>query len=253
MRKTFREILRLSIALAKAEIKLKNEGSYLGIFWYLLNPLLMFGLLLAVFATRLGQDIPFYPLYLLLGIIMFNLFQQTSTESTRIIHQNYSIIKSINFPRESLITAVILKSLFSHVFEIILFFIIALCFKAPSAGICFYPAVLLFFCLFCFGSSLIMSSLTVYFIDLENIWIFVSRLIWFGTPIFYAIEGQNRLFAINLFNPMYYFVTIARDLIIYKRLPELWMAAGMVSYSLLFLLAGLFIFNTLKIKFAEMI
>ncbi len=253
MKKTPIKIFILSIALARAGIKLRNEGSYLGILWYLLNPLLMFGLLWGVFSPRLGQDIPDYPLYLLLGIIMFNLFQQATTESTRIICYNHNIIKSINFPREALVSAAILKSLFSHIFEIMLFLIIALFFKAPSITICFYPIVLTLFCLFCFGSSLALSAVAVYFVDLENIWIFVSRLIWFATPIFYAIEGQSRLFIVNLFNPMYYFITIARDLIIYERIPEIWVLAGTALHSALFLLMGLFIFNKLKSKFAEMI
>lgn len=249
-----KSILGLSLQLAKAGFKLRNEGSYLGVFWYLLNPLLMFGLLLLIFSNRVGAGIPSYPLYLLLGIIMFNFFQQATTEATKAIIKDYQlIIKSINFPRESLIASIILKTLFSHLFEIILFVIFLLVFKNSLIGIISYPLMLLFFCFFVFGFSLILGALTVYFIDLENIWLFASRLIWLGTPIFYAVEGQTKLFYVNLFNPMYYFITIARDLIIYLKIPEPWIILGAVSFSLLFLAIGLLIFNKLKIKFAEMI
>jgi len=249
-----KSILGLSLQLAKAGFKLRNEGSYLGILWYLLNPLLMFCLLFLIFSNRLGVEIPNYPLYLLLGIIMFNFFQQATTEATKtIIHEYRLLIKSINFPRESLIGSIVLKTLFSHLFEIILFIIFLLIFKNSLIGIISYPIILLFFCFFAFGVSLILAALTVYFIDLENIWLFASRLVWLGTPIFYAIEGQTRLFYINLLNPMYYFITIARDLIIYARTPELWLISGAVGYSLLFLVIGFLIFNKLKIKFAEML
>lgn len=250
---SFKQIFTLSLTIAATEIKLKNEGSYIGIFWYLLNPLLMFLLLLAIFATRLGQDIPDYPFYLLLGIIVFNFFQQTTTESTKIIRQNSHIIKSVNFPREALIGAVILKNLFSHILEIILFLAIAFFSKAPLAGILFYPEVLLVFSLFCFGISLTLSALTVYFVDLENIWVFICRLIWFGTPIFYTIAGQTRLFLLNLLNPLYYFITIARDLVIHARTPELWLILAACCYSLLALTIGLSVFSRLKTKFAELI
>lgn len=250
----FKNFWQLSFQLAKAGFKLRNEGSYLGILWYLLNPLLLFLLLLLVFSDRLGNAIPNYPLYLLLGIIIFNFFQNATTEATKIITKDYGgIIKSINFPRESLIGSLVLKTFFSHIFEIILFIVFIFIFKGSLAGLIFYPIILIFFCIFVFGACLILSSLTVYFVDLENIWFFVSRLIWLGTPIFYAIGGQTRLFYINLLNPLYYFITIAREIIIYSRVPELWMILGALGYSLLFFLAGMIVFNKLKVKFAEMI
>ena len=254
MKTSFKNFWQLSLTLAKAGFKLRNEGSYLGILWYLLNPLLLFLLLLLVFSDRLGSNISSYPLYMLLGIIMFNFFQNATAEATKTITRDYSgIIKSINFPRESLIGSVVLKTFFSHLFEIILFIIFILIFKGPLVGLIFYPIILIFLCIFIFGACLILSSLTVYFVDLENIWFFASKLIWLGTPIFYAIGGQTRLFYINLLNPLYYFITIAREIIIYSRVPELWMIFGAIGYSLLFLLAGMLIFNKLKVKFAEMI
>jgi len=248
-----RRTLRLSIALAKAEFKLRNEGTYLGILWYLLNPLLMFTLLFFVFSDRLGQNIPYYPLYLLLGIIMFNFFQQTTIESTRIINEHNWIIKSINFPREALLGSIVLKFLFSHLFEIVVFFIFMLFLGTQITGIISYPLILFFFCLFISGVSFILSALAVYFIDLKNVWLFTSTLLWFATPIFYTIGSQTRLFIFNLFNPMYYFITIARETIIYSKMPELWMILGMIGYTFLALTVGFIVFNKLKKKFAELI
>lgn len=249
----WRQVLGLSSELAKAEFKLRNEGSYLGILWYLLNPLLMFILLLAIFSTRLGQNIPSYPLYLLLGIIIFNIFQQTTIESTKTIKENRWIIKSIRFPHEVLIFSIVLKNLFSHILEFVIFTMFLLFFGVPVTGAFFYSLILVFLLFFISGVSFILSALTVYFIDLDNIWAFVSRLLWLGTPIFYSIEGQENLLILNLFNPMYYFITVARDLVIYGRVSELWVIAGVMIYSLLSLVFGLFIFKRLKRKFAELI
>lgn len=243
----------LSLTIAKAGFKLKNEGTYLGIFWYLLNPLLTFLLLFLVFSTRLGKNIPNYASYVLLGIIIFNFFQQATTEATKVIRGNAGIIKSINFPHEALVGAIALKALFSHFFEITAMSIFLLFFKIPLINIIFYPIILVFLSIFIFGTTLILSSLTVYFNDLNNIWAFISRLIWLGTPTFYAIGGQKRLLFINQFNPMYYFITISREIIIYARCPKLSLILGAVGYSLLSLILGLIIFNKLKKKFAEMI
>ncbi len=249
-----KHFFELSFQIAKSGFKLRNEGSYLGILWYLLNPLLLFVLLLLVFADRLGNEIPMYPLYLLLGIVMFNFFQQTTSESTRIVLVDYrDLVKSINFPREAIVLGAVLKFLFSHFFEILLFLVFLVFLDGPLIGIIFYPLILAFFGVFIFGFSLMLSSLTVYFVDLENIWGFFVRLAWLGTPIFYSIGGQDKLFVANLLNPLYYFITVSRDVIVYSRLPELWLVLGAMFYSFFFFLIGLLIFNKLKTKLAEMI
>lgn len=249
----FNRFFELSFSLAKAEFKLRNEGSFLGIFWYLLNPLLLFILLFIIFSNILGSDIEKYPLYLLLGIIMFNFFQNVSIESTRIVRDNRHLIKSINFPRESLIFGSVLKFLFSHIIEIAVFSLFVVFFGGELINILFYPLILIFFCFFVFGISLILGAFTVYFADLENIWIFASRLLWFATPIFYKFGENGILFFVNLFNPIYYFISIGRELVVYTKIPELWMIIGVVGYSLVFLIAGMLIFSKLKNKFAEMI
>ena len=83
-----KQVLSTSLALAKANFKLKNEGNYLGILWYLLEPLLMFFIFLAV-RRILGADIPYYPMYLFLGLVIFNFFRKTTTDATRTIINNY--------------------------------------------------------------------------------------------------------------------------------------------------------------------
>ncbi|MBD3319982.1 MAG: hypothetical protein GF350_02700 [Chitinivibrionales bacterium] len=248
-----KKIFRLSVTLAIAEIKLRNEDSYLGIIWYLLNPLLIFGLLLTVFSTRLGQNIPQYPLYLLLGIIMFNFFQRATMDSTRIIQDNKIIIKSIHFPYTSLIGSIILKILFSHLIEIALFGIVLAFFHISPAGILLYPLVLAPFCLFTAGIAFMLCALTAYIVDLENIWLFASRLLWFFTPIFYAIESGSRLHALNAYNPLFHYISIAREMIIYGHIPAWWNVAAATGYALLSLAIGLAVFNNLKSKFAELI
>jgi ABC-type polysaccharide/polyol phosphate export permease len=174
-------------------------------------------------------------------------------ETTRAIIENRLLLKSINFSYAALIFSVVLKFLFSHIFEILLFFVFLLIFKVSVIGLVFYPLIAIVFCFFIYGASLFLSALTVYFIDLENIWLFISTLIWFGTPIFYAIEGQTRLFALNLVNPMYYFITLSREVLIYARMPELWMIFGTLIFTLLSLVVGVAVFGKLRRRFAELI
>ena len=248
-----RHAIEFSLSLAKVQFKERNEGSYLGILWYLLNPLLTFMLLLLIFHDRVGSEISRYPLYLLMGVIMFNYFQIVTTESTTTIPANKSIIKSVNFPRIALVGSTGITHIFSHIFEMILVVIFFSYYKVTFSGLIFYPVVFFLFAVFVFGMSLMLAAVHVYFIDLKNIWSFVSRLIWLGTPIFYSVGGQKRLMIMNLFNPVYFYITMARQLIVYQKIPSLWIMMGGVFYSLVFLAIGLFIFNRLKNKFAELI
>lgn len=249
----FKRFWAQSLALARVQIKLRHENSLLGIFWYLLNPLLMFSLLLTIFSIRAGNQIENYPIYLILGLIIFGFFSQATIEATKIIRINSSLIRSVNFSKSALVNSLVLKTLFSHIFEIILLTIIIIIFNGSLIGLIFYPLVLILLSLFTYGISLIFASLAVYFTDIEGIWTFASRLIWLGTPIFYAIEGQTKLFYLNILNPLYYFITITREIIINLNMPSPWIILGCIAYTLLSLIIGLTIFNSLKNKMAEKI
>ena len=134
-----KSILGLSMAIALAEFKLRNEGSYLGIFWYLLNPILSFLILTLIFSNKLAAGVDSYPLYMLLGLIMFNFFQGSTLESSNtLVEKDNTIIKSINFPMEALIGATVIKNTYSHLFEITFFIIVILFFNISIFQILYY-------------------------------------------------------------------------------------------------------------------
>ncbi len=241
------------MTLAVMGFKLRNEGSYLGIIWYLLNPLLMFLLLLVIFSNNIGGDIEQYPIYLLTGIIMVNFFLAATSESTKIIRANKGTIRSIHYNRESLIGSIVLVAIFSHLFELVMLAIVMLVFGISPWGAAIYLLVLLVFSLFTLGVCLILSSIAVYFMDLDNIWSFASKLLWFATPIFYSTSGKDGLSVVILFNPLYHFLTIARSLIIYHETPSLLLVAGALGSTAVILPIGLLLFGRFQKKFAEMI
>ena len=74
-----------------------------------------------------------------------------------------------------------------------------------------------------------------------------------GTPIFYSFGEDSIMFKFNLLNPIYYFITIARDLIIYGDMPQIWAIAGAVGFTAVMLIGGLAIHNSLKHKLPELI
>lgn len=248
-----KSILGLGFSIARSEFIQKNEGTWLGILWYLLAPVLTFIFLLGIFQDRLGNDIPEYPLYLLLGILMFNFFRNITTESVSLIKRKSGLINSLNFHREALVVALVIKTLFAHIFEIIILFCFLLFFGISIYSMIFYPIILVLLVIFSLGAGLILSAIGAYFFDLENIWGFGVNIIWFITPIFYEIGGGEKLFILNQFNPMYFIITFAREIIIYTKFPDPHIILGTVGYSLLAWFVGIFIFKKLKSKFSELV
>ncbi|MBL7051362.1 ABC transporter permease [Candidatus Woesearchaeota archaeon] len=239
--------------MAISDFKLRNEGTYLGFIWYLLNPILLFIILLLIFQDRLGSGIESYGLYLLMGIIMFNFFQKTSLASTKSILNNASIIKSIKFQRKSIIISVVIQNILEHIFEIIIFTFVMVLYNQSPLGMIFYPLIFIVFIVFTYGVSLILASLTMYFHDIHNMWNFLLKLLWFATPIFYGFGGQTKLLIFNLINPLYYFIKLSRDIVIYNTMPPPHTIFITIGLALISLLIGIVVYDKLEKRFAEML
>lgn len=241
----------LSKTLAMSQFKLGNEGSYLGMLWYLINPLAAFTVLFIVFSNNLGSEIENYSVYLLLGIILFNLFRQITVESTRTIYNNRHLIKAMPFDYRVLILATVIRVLFSHLFEVLIFFIIASFFNISTFAIIFYPVLLFVFIVFIYGVSLFLSAISIYFMDLGNIWNAFAQALWFATPIFYIVNNNSLHQIFNDMNPLYHVITIARDLILRGELSESFSFIVLLLYATLALIVGEYTFKKASPYFAE--
>ena len=247
-------VLSLSYSIAKANFKLRNEGSYLGIFWYLLSPLSLFSILLFIRGSITSSEgISLYPLYLLLGLVMVNFFSQLIHAATNVIQNNSGFIKSIKIPLEVFVLSTVIQSVFSHLFELILIAVFFIFFKVSLIGILFYLIVFAFFIVFILGLCFLFATLGLHVSDLSNIWSIASQLLFFITPTFYVVHPGTTLYLGNLFNPIFYFVTAARDVAIYGNVPPLWMIGAIIAMSVASFFVGYFVFNKFKGRFAELV
>jgi len=244
-------VFRLSYSIAKANFKIRNEGSYLGVFWYLLNPLALFLIILFVRKAIDMGDVPAYPAYLLVGLIMFNYFRSTTSAAIGDISGNSNYIKSMKISYEPLVFSRIIESVFSHIFEIVLIIVLLIFFNESLIGILFYPFLFFFFVLFVSGVSFFLSTIGTFVSDLSNVWNVFMQFLFFTTPIFYVVNPGDSVYSANLFNPMFYFLSVGRDIIVYRAFPESWMIAAIVLFSCVTFFAGFVIFEKNKHKFAE--
>lgn len=245
--------MTLLYEMTKANFKLQNENSYFGVVWYLLGPLLLFGILLYVFSYRLGSDIKHYPLYLLMGIITWNFFATGAGRSMTVIVSNAAIIKSLPLRIELLVMASLLHTLISHAFEIALFTALLLWFGILPKLFPLYCLVLMLMVLFTFGMGLMLASVYVFLRDLQQIWNVLTRAWWFATPIFYAPTETGLGQKISLFNPMYYGIHLSRELLIYETVPPLSHFVTFAAFAFGALAIGYLLFTWLRPRFVPLL
>lgn len=248
-----RQKMQLSVFLAKAQLKIRNEGSFLGFFWYILNPLALFLTILFIKQSAfLNIDIEYYPLYLLIGLSTLSLVSRVIFISAEIIKGNGTFIKAMKFPIESLVYSSLLHLLFLYVFEVFLIFCLALFYGIPFLNFVLFSIYLLVFTASLIGISFIITTIGVYISDITNVWNIVSQILLFITPIFYVLKPGTELATFNYFNPLYYFITLARDSLMYGRVDGFifMISCGLTATSLV---VGIIVFERNKKKFAELV
>src|SRR5205807_7912170 len=99
--------LSLLRALAASDFKLKYQGSVLGYGWSLMKPLVIFAVLYVVFTKfiRLGGSVPYYPVYLLGGIVLWNFFTEATTLGLTSVVDRGNLIRKVYFPRLIVVAA----------------------------------------------------------------------------------------------------------------------------------------------------
>ncbi len=234
------KLFKAGIKTLKKNLKRKNGNNKWGIVWYFLDPLMLFITFLFLFKVILKVQEDIYPLHLLTGLIIFNFFRSTTIQSLHTVNNNK---KRNDFDLGISVLANLFHSTFLHIFEIGLLIILLIYFKFTLVWLLVYPIIFLFFLLFTFGVTLVLSIFVLYFRDLPRAWSILMRTLWFITPTFYFVEKTSNIYFFNLFNPLFYFLHISREFVIYNRIPELWMILVMIYGSLFTFLFGIIIFQ----------
>src|SRR3989344_1241638 len=112
--------------LVRTDFKLRYQGSVLGYAWSLLRPLLMFLILYLVFVKflKIGGDVPHFPVYLLLGIVIWNFFNEMTMQSLGSIVGSGDLIRKLNIPR----WVIVLSSSISALINLILNLLVVIIF-----------------------------------------------------------------------------------------------------------------------------
>ena len=191
--------------LVRTDFKLRYQGSVLGYGWSLLRPLLLFVILYVVFVKflRIGGNIPNFPIYLLLGIVIWNFFTEMTQQSLGSIVGRGDLIRKIRIPRWIIVFSSSLSALINFILNLVVVAIFLVINQVDiRASIILLPIILLEVYLFALGLSLFFSALFVKFRDLGYIWEVVLQAGFYLTPILYPLalitnETFQKLIMIN--------------------------------------------------------
>ena len=205
--KTFspRQQFELLVEMARCDFKLRDQGTFFGFLWTLLNPALTFAVLFTIFRGSFGNRIPGYPAYLLIGIVQWNFFATATLNATTILDRKRFLITNFNFPRWIAPAAAVATIFLSYTLECLLVFVILAC--GSKLNLRGAPVFLLFMLLnlgLSLGVGIILSYLHLLFRDVEQLWSLVLRIGFIATPIFYPAEllSATQLAWLRL-NPFY--------------------------------------------------
>jgi ABC-2 type transport system permease protein len=207
--------------LVKTDFKLRYQGSVLGYAWSLLRPLMLFLILYIVFVKflKLGGNIPHYPIYLLLGIVMWSFFAEMTSLSLGSIVGRGDLIRKIRIPR----WIIVLSSSVTAVINLGLNLMVVLVFLLLNnvditKSILLLPFILIQLYIFSLGVSLILATAFVKYRDITHIWEVALQGLFYLTPILYPLSIITRPLyqKLLLINPVASAIQNARYVVVTK-------------------------------------
>lgn len=244
--KTFMRRRYLLWELVKKGVKLKYRRSYLGILWSMIEPLLTTIVLTVVFGTLFGNTNKAYPLYILCGRLMYSFFSSGTKSAARSIRANSGMIKKVYVPKYLYPMSSILFNFV--IFALSLFILVPLTIycKVPFTHRWFFIFIpLILVILLTFGVGMILSTIAVFFRDVEYLWDVALMLIMYTAAIFYYPEKllKSGHAWILKYNPLYCVIDVFRACILGEGLStKIYSMTYAAGFSIVAIIIGTFVF-----------
>lgn len=251
---SYRELLKTNV---KKDIRGKYKGSFLGVLWSFLNPLLQVVVYWIVFPFIMGRagTADNYLCYLVTGIIPWTFFTSVVNAGTVSMITNAGIIKKVYFPREILLISQVLSGIINFFISCIIVVIFCI---GTGAGISYHlillPVIAVIEMILSLGVIFILSALEVYVQDIEYVVSFLLNMGFYAAPILYqmsVLDGAGLLQRIISLNPFTVLIEGYRDIFMYHQWPDFTSLFMVLILALVILIVGYGIFKKLERGFAE--
>jgi ABC-type polysaccharide/polyol phosphate export systems, permease component len=241
-------------SLVKRDLRGRYKGSVLGFLWTFLNPLFQLIIYTLVFSVILKTGISNYYLFLFVALVPWLFFSTSLTAGASCIWAQQDMVKKIYFPREVLPISFVISQFINMLLTFIIIFIVII-FSGIGINllaILYLPIIMLIEFVLALGFTMLTSALTVYFRDLEYILGIISMAWMYLTPIIYSQESvPDEIMPIFNLNPITPVIIAFRDILYYKRVPEMNTLYQAILMGIVVLVIGCYSFSKLKRHFAE--
>lgn len=246
----YRELLKTNI---KKEIRGKYKGSWLGILWTFLNPLLMLAVYALVFPYILRVNVDNYTIFMIVALIPWNFFTTAVQTGTGSVVANGNILKKVYFPREIIPISTTTSQLVNFLITcLIMVAFILFSGVGFSIHILLFPLLVLIQYILTLGITFVLSALTVFAQDVSHFVSVIIMLGFYATPIVYQASMLPEKFQIFLkINPMAQLVEAYRSILYYHQMPDMFMLTVWGIGSIIVLVLGYLIFKKLERSFVE--
>ena len=257
--------------LVKTDFKLRYQGSFLGILWSVLKPLMLFAVMYTVFVRflKFTDGTPQYPIVLLLGISLWSFFTEATTVGMNSIVARGDILRKINFPKYIIVLSAMISSLISLSINIAVVIVFAIATGIEfTSSVVIVPLNILQLFLIAFGFALLLSTLFVKFRDIGHIWEVILQALFYSMPILYPLSMVSNMTLLGvevqkimMLNPIAQTIQdIRHNLISPDTVPTTWstqdnviMMMIPIALTVLIVVIGVVVFKKNSNKFAETI
>lgn len=245
--------LDLIQVLVLKDLKIRYKSSVLGYLWSLLNPLSLALIFYFVFKIVVKFPVENYVVYLVTGLFPWQWIANSLSVSTSVLLANAGLIKKVQCPREVFPLSVVLQDGVHFILSLPVIFLLLKFYALPFLFSRLPLVFLLIFLqlLFLYGLTLIISSINLFFRDLERLVAIFLTIMFYFTPIIYTVDYiPNNIRPYLYFNPFFPFIELWHMVFLKDTINFTLLYLG-VFYTGLFLLVGWLVFKKLSPKFAE--
>ena len=248
---TFKNYFFLLTVLVKTNIRKKYKGSFLGVLWSLISPLLDMIVMTIVFSTLFRRSIDNFPVYLLTGRLLFGFFSQSTKASMKSIISSARLIKKIYLPKYIITLSNLIANFWFFLISLFALVIIMIVTKAPiSINILYTPFYLITLFFFSCGVSLFLSTVTVFFRDLEHIYTVFLTVLMYASALFYPADIiPDRFRLILTLNPLYHFIAGFRTVVYQGAAPEIKNLIACLGVAVVSMIIGIIVFEKNQDRF----
>ena len=252
----YRELLTV---LIRRNLKRRYRGSFLGIYWSLLNPMAMTGLYTAIFGAAFAQYYDNSSLNYILaaftGLVVINFFSSSTAQALPSVVENGGIVNKIRLP----LFIFPLATIGANVFQLLMgaFPLLALVTLIVSKNIVNVVALIFPIAgliLVCTGVGMLMSALYVFFRDLSYFYELVTFLLWMGSPIFYppdiVPESVSRFLVLNPILPI---IESIRQIALSGNTPDIVLISHSLISGAIVLTIGAMAFSNWRNQFMDLL